>query len=154
MNIFKRKQEIRRDTVKLLCIEERVSKDHLLRYIDGAIDFSQLYGYTDANICTQTIQGGPAQTRPVLFEILLIQHLYGKNSLRRIIVEINMNMTCRILVFPQKTNRQLCQSISFSTRTLQIRSYIVLSLAHSRFLKIYSSRLFWQPFLAFPPLLS
>lgn len=41
--MLKREQELRRNIVEILCMEDRIPKDHLLRKIDAAVDFCHIY---------------------------------------------------------------------------------------------------------------
>ena len=88
-------QELRRNVVEFLALEDRVPKDHLLRKIDGAVDFMHLYDFVDIGSLYSTEQGRPSVDPVVLFKIVLIQHLYGIPSLRRTLAEIDMNMAYR-----------------------------------------------------------
>ena len=40
-------QELRRNVVEFLTIEDRIPRDHLLRKINRAIDFGHLYDFVD-----------------------------------------------------------------------------------------------------------
>ena len=73
-------------------IEEIVPKDHLLRKIDKAIDFGFIYKYTESLYSTI---GRPSIDPVVLFKIALINHLYGYNSMRRTISEVQVNLAYR-----------------------------------------------------------
>ena len=82
-----------RATVEILNIEERMPKDHLLRKIDGAVDFEHIY---DLVWDTYSANKGRKSVDPVvLFKIVLLQHLYGIPSLRQTMREIDMNMAYR-----------------------------------------------------------
>ena len=93
--MLKKAQELRRNVVEFLALEDRVPKDHLLRKIDGAVDFMRLYDFVDIGSLYSTEQGRPSVDPVVLFKIVLIQHLYGIPSLRRTLAEIDMNMAYR-----------------------------------------------------------
>ena len=73
-------------------IEEIVPRDHLLRKIDKEIDFSFIYKYTES---LYSKIGRPSIDPVVLFKIVLINHLYGYNSMRRTIAEIQVNLAYR-----------------------------------------------------------
>lgn len=88
-----KEQEIRRNVVEILCLEDLVPQRHLLRQIDAAIDFSHLYDLVDELYSHDS--GRPSIDTVVLFKIVLIQHLYGISSLRRTMQEINMNIAYR-----------------------------------------------------------
>ena len=88
-----------RDTVKgrgqveIVEIEELVPKEHLLRKIDAAVDFTPIYGmveelYSEGN-------GRPSIDPVVLVKMTLIQHLYGLQSLRRTASEVSVNVAYR-----------------------------------------------------------
>ena len=82
-----------RNTVEILNIEERIPKDHLLRKIDSAVDFSHIYDIVGDLYSAD--KGRKSVDPVVLFKIVLIQHLYGIPSLRQTIREIDMNMAYR-----------------------------------------------------------
>lgn len=82
-----------RGTVEILNIEERIPKDHLLRKIDSAVDFSHIYDIVGDLYSAD--KGRKSVDPVVLFKIVLIQHLYGIPSLRQTIREIDMNMAYR-----------------------------------------------------------
>ena len=71
-------------------MEQMVSRDHLLRQIDAAIDFNKVYEFVEDLYCKDN--GLPSIDPVVLFKIVLIQHIYGIRSLRRALEEIRMNM--------------------------------------------------------------
>lgn len=70
-----------------------VPKDHLLRKIDAAIDFSQIYGIVKELYCPDN--GRPGVDPVVLFKIVLLRHLYGIRSMRQTIADIEMNIAYR-----------------------------------------------------------
>lgn len=82
-----------RSTVEILNIEERIPKDHLLRKIDAAVDFSCIYDMVGELYSAD--KGRTSVDPVVLFKIVLLQHLYGIPSLRQTIREIDMNMAYR-----------------------------------------------------------
>ena len=82
-----------RGTVEILNIEERVPKDHLLRKIDAAVEFSYIYELVGNRYSAE--KGRPSIDPVVLFKIVFIQHLYGIPSLRQTVREIDMNMAYR-----------------------------------------------------------
>ncbi len=93
--MLKREQELRRNVVEYLCTEERIPREHLLRQIDGAVDFGRIYEVIDAETLYSREKGRPSVDPVVLFKIVMIQHLYGITSLRRTMQEIDMNMAYR-----------------------------------------------------------
>ena len=93
--MLSKEQELRRNVVEFLSVEGRISRDHLLRKIDGAIDFGHLYDFVDIKSLYSEEKGRPSVDPVVLFKIVLLQHLYGIPSLRRTMAEIDMNMAYR-----------------------------------------------------------
>ena len=77
MEMLRKEQELRRNVVEILTIEDRIPRDHLLRKIDGAIDFGHIYDFVDLKSLYSEQQGRPSVDPVVLFKIVLLQHLYG-----------------------------------------------------------------------------
>ena len=76
-----------RDVVEIVGIDSLVPKEHLLRKIDKAVDFSRLYEMVEPLYCEDN--GRPSVDPVVLFKMVLIQHLYGLPSLRRTAEEVS-----------------------------------------------------------------
>lgn len=87
------RERLRRDVVEFINTDERVPQEHLLRKIDGAVDFCHIYDYVKDLYSADN--GRPGVDPVVLFKIVLIQHLYGIPSLRRTMQEIDMNIAYR-----------------------------------------------------------
>ena len=82
-----------RKQMQIVCIDDLVPQDHLLRIIDKAIDWSFIYDlvrdtYSDS-------MGRPRIDPVTLIKIPLIQYLYGIKSMRQTIKEIEVNMAYR-----------------------------------------------------------
>ena len=82
-----------RKQMQIVCIDDLVPQDHLLRIIDKAIDWSFIYDlvrdtYSDS-------MGRPSIDPVTLIKIPLIQYLYGIKSMRQTIKEIEVNMAYR-----------------------------------------------------------
>ena len=90
--MLKQEQE-NRSQMEFFCVEEFVPQEHLLRKIDGAVDFSYIYELVEDLYCADN--GRPSCDPVVLFKMVLIQHLYGIPSLRRTVEEIRMNVAYR-----------------------------------------------------------
>ena len=88
-----KKEKNMRKTVEILSIDTMVGYDHLLRQIDGAVDFTHIYDLVEDLYCKDN--GRPSIDPVVLFKVVLIQHLYGIPSLRQTIREIDMNIAYR-----------------------------------------------------------
>ena len=82
-----------RDLVEFVVIDQLVPKEHLLRKIDAAVDFTQLYEMVEPLYCEDN--GRPSIDPVVLFKMVLIQHLYGLPSLRRTADEVSLNVGYR-----------------------------------------------------------
>ena len=82
-----------RDLVEFVVIDQLVPKEHLLRRIDAAVDFTQLYEMVEPLYCEDN--GRPSIDPVVLFKMVLIQHLYGLPSLRRTAEEVSLNVAYR-----------------------------------------------------------
>lgn len=87
------KEKTDRYQIEFYCVDDLVPKNHLLRKIEKAVDFKKIYEITDELYCKDN--GRPNVDSVVLFKMVLIQHLYGLNSLRRTHEEIKMNIAYR-----------------------------------------------------------
>ena len=76
-----------RDVVEIVGIDSLVPKEHLLRKIDKAVNFSRLYEMVEPLYSEDN--GRPSVDPVVLFKMVLIQHLYGLPSLRRTAEEVS-----------------------------------------------------------------
>ena len=77
----------------MICVEDLVPKDHLLRKIESAVDFTKIYKFVEDLNCEDNGRGSIDPI--VLFKMVLIQHLYGLPSLRRTANEVSFNMAYR-----------------------------------------------------------
>lgn len=84
---------IGRNQNEITCTDDLVPKDHLLRKIDSAIDFTKIYEIVEDLYCKDN--GRPSTDPVVLFKIAMIQHLYGLSSLRRTAEEVSLNVAYR-----------------------------------------------------------
>ena len=82
-----------RKQVQLLCIDDLVPQDHLLRKIENAIDFSFIYELVEDKYSKDT--GRPSIDPVTLIKIPMIQYLYGIKSMRQTIKEIEVNVAYR-----------------------------------------------------------
>ena len=87
------KDKNKTEQVIFFSMEDFVPKDHLLRKIESAVDFSYIYNIVDDLYCHDN--GRPSIDPVVLFKMVLIQHLYGIKSLRKTAEEISMNVAYR-----------------------------------------------------------
>ncbi|MBE6901329.1 MAG: transposase [Ruminococcaceae bacterium] len=84
--------ETRRQS-EIICVEDLVPQDYLLRKIEAAVDFSKIYDIVGKLYSTNN--GRPSTDPVVLFKAVLIQHMYGIPSLRKTAEEISLNMAYR-----------------------------------------------------------
>lgn len=79
-----------REQLNMVCIDDLVPEDHLLRLIDKAINFDFIYDLVRDKYSVNT--GRPSLDPVVLIKLPLIQYLYGIKSMRQTIKEIEVNM--------------------------------------------------------------
>lgn len=82
-----------RKQMQIVCIDDLVPQNHLLRIIDKAIDWSFIYDLVRDKYSCET--GRPSIDPVTLIKIPLIQYLYGIKSMRQTIREIEVNMAYR-----------------------------------------------------------
>ena len=104
-----------RDLVEFVVIDQLVPKEHLLRKIDAAVDFTQLYEMVEPLYCEDN--GRPSIDPVVLFKMVLIQHLYGLPSLRRTAEEVSANNCyCWFLGYPLQEETPHFSTVSYNFR--------------------------------------
>ena len=82
-----------RKQMQIVCIDDLVPQDHLLRIIDKAIDWKFIYELVEDKYSPD--MGRPSLDPVTLIKIPLIQYLYGIKSMRQTIMEIEVNMAYR-----------------------------------------------------------
>ena len=87
------KSEEKRNQVQILCIEDLVPQDHLLRKIEKAIDWNFIYELVEDKYSAD--HGRPSINPITLIKIPIIQYLYGIKSMRQTIKEIEVNVAYR-----------------------------------------------------------
>lgn len=85
--------KMERGIFEIVDTESLVPSDHLLRKIDAAVDFNEIYIMVEPLYCTDN--GRPSVDPVVLFKMVIIQHLYGLGSLRRTAEEVSLNVAYR-----------------------------------------------------------
>ncbi len=82
-----------RKQMQIVCIDDLVPENHLLRVIDKAIDWTFIYDLVRDTYSQET--GRPSIDPVTLIKIPLIQYLYGIKSMRQTIKDIEVNMAYR-----------------------------------------------------------
>ena len=83
------REQKERSQSEIICIDDLVPKNHLLRKIDETVDFTKIY-YIVGKLYSAD-KGRPSTDPVVLFKAAMIQHIYGILSLRRTAEEIRLN---------------------------------------------------------------
>lgn len=91
--MMSKNKDKKRDQMLMFLMEDIVPKDHLLRDIDRAINFSFIYDLVVDKYSED--QGRPSIDPVMLIKIPLIQYLYGIKSMRQTISEIEVNVAYR-----------------------------------------------------------
>ena len=73
--LLSRNQSENRRQVNMVCIEDLVPENHILRDIDKAIDFSFIYDEVKELYCEDN--GRPSIDPVVLFKIVMIQYTFS-----------------------------------------------------------------------------
>lgn len=82
-----------RNQIEFVCLEQLVPENHLLRKIENVMDFSFIHDLTEEYYSED--KGRPCLDTVILFKIIFLNFLYGKNSVRATIEEINVNNAYR-----------------------------------------------------------
>ena len=82
-----------RDQILMVCMDDLVPKNHLLRLVDEAIDWTFIYDLVEEKYCPDN--GRPSMDPVTLIKIPFIQYLYGIRSMRQTIKEIEVNAAYR-----------------------------------------------------------
>ncbi len=85
--------EQKREQVQIVCMDDLVPQNHLLRIIDKAIDWRFIYDIVEDKYSPDF--GRPSMDPVVLIKIPFIQYLYGIRSMRQTIKEIEVNVAYR-----------------------------------------------------------
>ena len=88
-----RRAEPAQTAIEMVTLEELVPKDHLLRKIDAAIDFSFIHDLTAPLYCADN--GRPPLDPTLMFKALFVGYLFGVRSERQLVREIEVNVAYR-----------------------------------------------------------
>ncbi len=92
--MYRKKDKSKQRQMQIICIEELVPQDHMLRDIEKAIDWTFIYDEVKG-LYKEAEWGNPGIDPVVLFKIVFIQYLYGIRSMRQTIREIEVNIAYR-----------------------------------------------------------
>ena len=88
-----KKPEAQQQELEWVSIEALVPDKHLLRKVDGTVDFSFIRERVKHLYCEDN--GRPALDPVVLFKLLLLGYLYGVRSERQLMREVGVNVAYR-----------------------------------------------------------
>jgi transposase len=88
-----KKPEAQQHEMEMVTIESLVPAGHLLRKIEGVVDFGFIHGRVRHLYCENN--GRPALEPVVLFKLLLLGYLYGVRSERQLMREVEVNVAYR-----------------------------------------------------------
>jgi len=77
----------------MVCVEDLVPKEHLLRKIDRAIDFRFIYELVEDKYSPN--RGRPSIDPVVLIKMAMLQYLFGIRSMRQTVKDIEVNTAYR-----------------------------------------------------------
>lgn len=92
--MYRKKDKNGQREIKLVCIEDLVPENHILREIEASIDFDFIYDEVKG-LYSEMDWGKPGIDPVSLFKIVFIQYLFGIRSMRQTIKEIEVNMAYR-----------------------------------------------------------
>lgn len=92
--MYRKKDRSSQREYQITCIEDLVPENHILREIDGSIDFDFIYDEVKG-LYSEIDWGKPGIDPVSLFKIVFIQYLFGIRSMRQTIKEIEVNMAYR-----------------------------------------------------------
>ena len=83
----------KREQMLMFCMDDLIPPNHMLRLIDKAINWNFIYDLVKEKYCPNS--GRPSIDLVMLIEIPFIQYLYGIQSMRQTIKEIEVNVAYR-----------------------------------------------------------
>ena len=83
----------KREQIVMMCMDDLVPQDHMLRKIDRALKWDFIYDLVEDKYSPD--QGRPSLDPVMLIKIPFIQYLYGIRSMRQTIREIEVNVAYR-----------------------------------------------------------
>ena len=100
----------KREQFSVVCIEDLVPQNHLLRKIERVIDWSFIYDLVKEKYSPDF--GRPSVDPVILIKIVLIQYLYGIRSMRQTIRETSQKVFARLRRFRLYVSSRGCVACS------------------------------------------
>ena len=91
--IMLKQPEAQQQELEMVSVESLVPSGHLLRKVDGSVDFGFIRDRVKHLYCEDN--GRPALDPVVLFKLLLLGYLYGVRSERQLMREVEVNVAYR-----------------------------------------------------------
>lgn len=91
--MLSKRDQNKREQVQIVTMDTLVPKDHILRLVDEAIDFSFIYGLVEEKYCADN--GRPSLDPVLLIKLPVIQYLCGIRSMRQTIKDVEVNVAYR-----------------------------------------------------------
>ena len=82
-----------REQLQMLSLDDLVPKDHLVRKLEAALDWNFIYDMVEETYSED--MGRPSIDPVVLIKLPVIQYMFGLRSMRRTIVEVEVNNAYR-----------------------------------------------------------
>ena len=91
--MLSKNNQMNRDQLEMITLEQLVPEDHLVRKIEQALDFSFIYPLVEKVYSAD--RGRPSIDPVILIKMTFIQYLFGIRSMRRTIEEVETNLAYR-----------------------------------------------------------
>ncbi|WP_191560928.1 IS1182 family transposase [Metabacillus idriensis] len=91
--MLSKNNQMNRDQLEMITLEQLVPEDHIVRKIEQALDFSFIYPLVEKVYSAD--RGRPSIDPVILIKMTFIQYLFGIRSMRRTIEEIETNLAYR-----------------------------------------------------------
>jgi transposase len=82
-----------RNQIEMICLDQLVPENHLVKKIEEAINFEFIHNLTKEYYCLDN--GRPCLDTIILFKLVLLNFLFGKNSIRATVEEASVNTAYR-----------------------------------------------------------
>lgn len=92
MTMLSKHNSNQRDQMEIIALDQLVPKNHLVRKIEAAIDFSFIYSLVE-DMYSEV--GRPSIDPVILIKLTFIQYTFGIHSMRKTIEEVETNLAYR-----------------------------------------------------------